>query len=177
MTADYGHYPDSGVNFNAKRKSFKDSQEAAFRRVVRDCIKGGPLTKSERDVTLALVNIWFHHRNGPKGFIHPSREQIAKKTGVTVKTVSRTMGLLRDLEVLKPVSGIKGGQGKSTQYKVDVWTLCAFCGADWLPAFTQNVPVTDGGMSRYVRDKMSHCLTDVEPTPAKVLRVVGGRDA
>jgi len=155
--------------------SFKDSQEAAFRRVVRDCIKNGAFSKSERDVTMALVNVWFHHRNGPKGFIHPSREQIAKKTGVSVKAVSRTFALLRDLDVLRAVSSIKGGHGKATQYTVDVWTLCAFCGADWVGKFLQNVPVDQPKMSRYGRDKMSHCLTDVGPKEAQArLRVIAG---
>ncbi len=52
--------------------SFRDSNEAAFRRAVRDAIRKSALTKSEQAVTLALANLWFHHK-APKGVMHPGR--------------------------------------------------------------------------------------------------------
>ena len=55
--------------------SFIDSNEAAFRRAVRDAIRKSALTKSEQAVTLALANLWFHHK--AKGEMHPGREKIA----------------------------------------------------------------------------------------------------
>lgn len=59
--------------------SFKDSQEYTLRRLVRGAVRKSPLTRDERDVTLALVNVWFHHRHGPKGYIHPGCQALAKK--------------------------------------------------------------------------------------------------
>lgn len=110
--------------------SFKDSQEAAYRRLMRDAVRKGGFSKSERDVTLAILNMWFHHRNGPKGFIHPSRKMIAKKADVSVKTVSRTLAMLRGFGALVPVSGTRGGKSHATQYKVDDLGLYQLCGGD-----------------------------------------------
>lgn len=146
--------------------SFKDSQEAAFRRLVRGAIRKSEMTKSERDVTLAFVNHWLHHRNGKKAFVHPGREQIAKKAKVTVKTVSRTLAMLRAAGVLVPLKHLNGGKGKATEYRVNISALMVLCGCTWVDDFLrhhglENVPVYASKMSRYVRDKMSHRLTDV----------------
>lgn len=147
---------------------FKDSQEAAFRRMVRDAVRKGPFTRAERDVTLAIINHWFHHKGGAKPFIHPSREAVAKKAKVSVKTVSRALEMLRTIEALRPVSGIGGGKAKATQYKVSLPHLMAYCGCNWVDEFMRgyraNVPVSGVEMSRYSRDKMSHCLMTSEPT-------------
>ena len=48
---------------------FKDSQEAAFRRVVRSQIKRGPFTKGQRDALLAFINHWFQHRTSKGGMV------------------------------------------------------------------------------------------------------------
>lgn len=149
-------------------KAFKDSQEAAMRRMVRTAVRNGPFTRAERDVTLAIVNHWFHHKSGPKGFIHPSREAIAKKAKVCVKTVSRSLDVLRGNTILVPVSGIGGGKAKATRYNVDLHSLMVVCGCVWATEFLRgasaNVPVSGAEMSRYGRDKMSHCLNDVAST-------------
>ena len=54
-----------------RRDDVADDGEAAFRRAVRDAIRKSPLSKSEQAVTLALANLWFHHK--PKGEMHPGR--------------------------------------------------------------------------------------------------------
>jgi hypothetical protein len=145
--------------------AFKDSQEAAFRRFVRDAIKRGPFTKSERDVTLAVVNHWLHHKGGPKPFIHPSRESMAKKAGVSVKTVSRALDLLRMIGGISAVSSIKGGKGKATQYRVNAWQLMAYCGCDWVDEFTRgataNVSVSTAKCLGMVGTKCPTVLRDV----------------
>ena len=111
--------------------SFSNSHEAAFRRVVRDAIRKCPdFTKSERDVTLAIVNLWFHHKDGPKGYIHPGREALAKRTGITVKTVSRTLGKLRAIEAIVPLTALKGNRHEATRYVVDIIRLMTFCGCN-----------------------------------------------
>lgn len=151
-------------------KSFKDSQEAAFRRIMREAIRKGPFTKSERDITLAVINHWFHHKGGSKPFIHPSRESIATKAGVSIKTVSRALDMLRTIGVLVPVSGLGGGKAKATRYEVSILHLMTYCGCDWVDEFMRgyyrNVPLNDTKMSRYrLNDSGSKCPTvlyDVE---------------
>ena len=167
--------------------SFRDSQEALFRRMVRLAVRNSGLTKSEKLVTIALVNIWFHHR--AKGEMHPGREKIARREQVSVKTVTRTMAKLREAGCLVVVSHPKGGRA-STRYRLDPFRLMETCGVDFpkvasgnlAPFEAGNVPLSGGEMSRLGGDKMSHGLkvrTKVpfpdEQTPT--LRLVGGRHA
>ena len=105
--------------------SFKDSQEAAFRRIVRAAIKVGPFTKSERDVTLAFMNHWFVHRNGVKGIVHPGRKKLAQKAGVTPRTVTNVLAFLRRAGVLEAKAHLKGLHGDATEYAVDIDALYA----------------------------------------------------
>ena len=81
-------------------RKFKDSQEAAFRRLVRDEIRRGPFTKGQRDAFLVFINHWFHHRNSKGGMVHPGRKKIAQKSKVTIKTVSRLFEILRHYGVI-----------------------------------------------------------------------------
>lgn len=141
------------------RKSFKDSQEAIIRRLIRNTVRKAELTKSERDIILALVNHWFHHRGTGKP-IHPGRAKLARLAGVTEKTVSRTLGKLRAASVITPLSNLNGGYRTATKYHLNIDALMTLCGADWLDTFRRfsvgNVPVVIGEMSRLRRDKMSH---------------------
>ena len=66
-----------GTHAGLWRMSFRHSNEAAFRRAVRDAIRQSALSKSEQAVTLALANLWFHHK--PKGEMHPGRAKIARR--------------------------------------------------------------------------------------------------
>ncbi len=155
--ADYGHYPDSGTEFNDNRKPFADSQEAAFRKNVRAMVKAGPFTKSERDVALAFFNHWLHHRNGAKGYVHPGREKLAKKAGVTIRTVSRCLDMLRESGAIVATAHLEGLHGKATQYVVNMPALAELCGAkksDRRINGGTNVPARG-------RDKMSRRLNDV----------------
>lgn len=111
-------------------KAFRDSHEAAYRRLMRWWVRKAPFTKAERDVTLALLNVWFHHRNGPKKYIHPSRRKIAKTAGVSVKTVSRALDTLRMGGALVVMSDTKGGRNTATRYRFDDLSLLAMCGVD-----------------------------------------------
>ena len=169
-------------------KSFKDSQEAHFRRVVRDAIRKADLTKSERDVLLALTNMWMHHKGG-RGEVHPGREKLAHRAGVTTKTVSRCLSKFRDAGVLSVVSNLKGGWGKATRYEVNLVSLFQFCGRsfpEFVPGYLveQNVPHSHPKMSHNMRDKMSHGYNNnVLPFPSQrlnssfeppVFHVIGG---
>jgi len=151
-------------------KSFKDSQEAGFRRMVRDAIRRGPFTKSERDVTLAVVNHWFHHKGGPQSSIRPGRDALAKKAGVSVRTVASVLSMLRTIEAIEPVTGLNGGylhggRGMTTHYTVNPWPLMVFCGCDWVDDFmrgsSQNCTVSGGVFARFWRAKIAHCSYDV----------------
>lgn len=106
---------------------FRDSQEATFRRMMREQIRKGPFTKGQRDVVLAFINHWFHHRNSKDGMVHPGRKKIAKKAGVTIKTVSRVLELLRHYGVIVAVDHLNGLRGNATLYSVSPIHLTALC--------------------------------------------------
>lgn len=162
---------------------FANSQEAAFRRIVRGAIRKSSATKSEQAVITAIVNLWFHHK--ASGVMHPGREKIAKRACVSVKTVSRTIARMKDAGCLVVVSHERGGRA-STRYRLRIVPLLSFCGAripEWIAG--EIVPLSEGRMSRFRGDKMSHGLKDVskhdfETSSAQVapsLRIVGGRNA
>lgn len=147
-------------------RTFQQSQEASFRRMVRDAIRKGPFTSAEAKVTLALVNHWFHHK-GARPIIHPGREKLAKRSGVgSIKTVSRALAMLRAATVIETVSHARGGWGKSTHYRVHIARLMTLCGCDWIDQFLgQNVPHSFPEMSHKMGDKMSHGLNDTSEAP------------
>ena len=178
--------------------AFVNSQEAAFRRIVRDAIRKSSLTKSEQAVVTAVVNLWFHHK--ASGVMHPGREKIAKRACVSIKTVTRTLAKMADAGCLVVVSHQNGGRA-ATRYRLRIVPLLALCGAripEWISG--EIVPQPEGEMSRFLKtecpalvkkcpalggDKMSHGLKDVsqrvsETSSAQVapsLRLVGGRNA
>lgn len=161
-------------------KNFKESEVFSFQRFMRARVKQcEDLTKTERDITVFLLNLWFRHANGPKGYIHPGRNLIAKKCGCTTKTASRTLGKLRASGIIIPLNDPKGGR-LSTQYIIDVSSLAVFCGCDWVDIFRRNaranVPVKKSEMSRFLRDKMSPCIKNVAIDPSQELETSGDDD-
>lgn len=117
-------YGDSTPEINT---SFKDSQEAAFRRVMRRTIRSGPFTRSEREVVLAFVNHWFHHRNSTKGVVHPGRKKLAKRAKVSIRTVASVLDLLRKYRAIEAVAHLHGLHGNATEYTVNVVALTELC--------------------------------------------------
>lgn len=167
---------------------FRDTPESALRRLVRLVIRKSPLTKSEQAVTLAVVNLWFHHRNGPKGYIHPGRERLAKSARVSVRTVASTLARLRDGGALVVVGRPKGEGQKPTEYRIDVSALLVICGTD-LPTVMsgrlvpmgrksggQNCTPLKSEIAHHMGAGIAHSLKDVAPAFSR-LRVVGGSNA
>lgn len=109
---------------------FSKSREFTYRRLMRDYVRKGPFTKAERDVTLAILNVWLTHRNGPKTYIHPSRYALAKKAGVSVRTVASVLSILRTGGALVVISNTKGGRNTATRYRIDDLCLLEMCGLD-----------------------------------------------
>jgi hypothetical protein len=130
---------------------FKKSQEAAYRRLVRGAVRKGPFTKSERDVILAIVNHWFHHK--AKGKMHPSRGRIAQKAEVSERTVQRMFSFLRDAGVLVPQSNLIQGRGKSTEYRLDDLSLMQLCGVDMEKIITAMTPKKGDSLSSFIGEK------------------------
>lgn len=129
------------VVYSNPRKSFADSQEAAFRRVIRASVRKGPFTKSEREVVLAFVNHWLNHRNSTKGVVHPGRQKLAKKAGVHVNTVKSTLRLLREQGAIIAIAHLNGLYGNATEYAVDVDALFDLC------AKKKGDPALNGGQN------------------------------
>jgi len=137
---------------------FEKSPEYAMRRLVRSIIrKTDKLSKHQRDILLAIVNLWVHHKNGPKGYIHPGKKMLAKKARVSLATVKRTLKMLRGERIIIPRKYLKGGApGCATQYTVNVEMLILSYAdmrqlneaAEWFrggPLTEVNFDVSDGG--------------------------------
>ena len=117
------------------RGDFKAGIEAAWRRYLRAAVRQSGLTLGQKAVTVKVLDLWLHHRNGPKGYIHPGRAKIAKAAKVTEKTVSRTFKELRDFGVLRPVARLRGEGQKPTEYRMSTIALLELCCAevpDWV---------------------------------------------
>jgi hypothetical protein len=167
--------------------SFLDSSEAAIRRAVREAIRNSKLTKSEQGVTLALANLWFHHRNITEAVIRPGRERLARKARVSVRTVASTLAKLRAAGVLSAVKYANGGRN-ATRYQMRLVPLLSFCGVD-LPTvgageLTEiarfSIPVLHGCPAQEFHTDLSTVAKRSSRTSktqvAASLRVVGGRD-
>ena len=108
-------------------KSFAESREAAFRTRIRNLVKRGPFTKAERDVLLAFVNHWLHHRKDKEGVVYPGRKRLAKKAGVTGRTVTSALAMFRASGIIVAVAHLEGRDGKATEYWVDPDRLSDVC--------------------------------------------------
>jgi DNA-binding transcriptional MocR family regulator len=154
------------------QKSFEDTAEAKFRREVRAMVKAGPFTKSERDVALAFVNHWLHHRRKHQ-VVHPGREKLAKIAKVSVPTVKRCLALLRDHGAIEATAHLHGLQGNATEYRVDVMRLTALCGKK-----KDDIRVNGGSNDPASgRVKMIHRLADVVNLQSHREKLAGGRNA
>lgn len=101
---------------------FAKKEGMYLRRIIRRN-KGEILTNSEVRVLVAMTNLWLYHRNGPKGFIHPGCDLLAKKAKVSRKTVSRALELFRKIGIADDIKHIKGGNGRATQYQLDTMKI------------------------------------------------------
>jgi hypothetical protein len=110
-------------------KDYASSQEATFRRRMRDHVRKSALTRAEKDILTAFLNHWFVHRH--KGAVHPGKAKLAKKAKVSARSVKYTLSLLRTLKVLKAVAyetgNVSGERGRATEYEVDAAKLVSMC--------------------------------------------------
>lgn len=133
---------------------FESSIEASWRRYLRSSVRLSAMTQGQKSVTLALLNLWLHHRKGSKGYIHPGRAKIAKKTKLTEKTVSRTMAVLRTAGVLQVRRRLHGEGQRPTEYTMDMLSMLELCGAE-IPEWTPGRLVE---LRNEVAGQMSHHL-------------------
>lgn len=137
--------------------AFEESQEAAFRRLVRNHIRKAKFSKSQRDVVLAFINHWFHHRRKADGIVHPGREKLSARAKVSVKTASRTLELLRASGAIRAHGNLNGLYGNATEYSVSIPHLIALCGAS-----KEEIRVYGGtNVPTQGRDKMSRRINNV----------------
>lgn len=108
------------------RKTFADSDEHSHRQFMRRQVRKAKVGKNERDVVLALMNIWFV-RKKTDGVMHPGRKKIAKMANCSIRTVASIMARMREAGALIVVSHGKGGRA-STRYKMDFIKLILFLG-------------------------------------------------
>lgn len=124
---------------------FKDSAEAAFRRMVRESVRGASdLTRAERDATLVLLNLWFHHRSGARGHIMPTKEMVAKKAKVSPRSVCTLFTKLRASGVLVASSKTTGGRSRPTRYRLNISNLLTLCGCEF-PEWIAGISLSEAG--------------------------------
>lgn len=149
---------------------FNAGSEAAFRRVIRNQIRKGPFTKGQRDVALAFFNHWFFHRTSTKKVVHPGRDKLARKAGVTIRTVTRTLDILRAHGAIIAVAHLEGLHGKATEYVVDIVAMTELCDLK-----KTDIRVNGGTNCTAVgRDTMSRRSCDVLPFPSHRIKSYGG---
>ena len=146
-------------------KKFKDGDEYFLRHIVRAGVRKSAMTRCERDVTIVLLNLWLHHRNGPTKVIRPGRERVAKKSGSSVRTVASVMAKLRKAGVIKAVAYAKGGNN-ATRYTMDLIALMEFCGCvlpeaapgELVRVPTENCTVQEPEIARLTHAAIAHGL-------------------
>lgn len=105
--------------------------------------------------------------------MHPGRDKLAQKAGVSVAAVKRTLALLRKHKVLIAVAHLNGLHGKATEYVVDVAALFDLCAMK-----KSDIPVNGGSFCTSVgRVKMTHRSCDVVPFPSHKIKSSGGANA
>ena len=101
--------------------------------IIRAALKKAPRSKlnhNAKAIALKLLNLWFTHRLSREGYIHPSKELLAKEAQCHTNTVKAVLKLLRDNDILVPLGGTKGGHGKAVRYHLKVAPLLNFIEAD-----------------------------------------------
>ena len=142
---------------------FSKSQEASFRRQIRRSIRKGPFTRGQCEVALAFFNHWFHHRTSSKGVVHPGRKKLAKRAGASVRTVARTLDLMRRYGVIDATAHLHGLHGNATEYKVSIPHLFDLCGKTKDEIRINGVPNGTGAG----RAKMAHRISNVLTFPSQ----------
>lgn len=135
------------------KTEFSRSIEMAYRRMVRASVRACPdLTNGDREVLVAMLNLWWHY--GGARPIYPGVARLAKKTGVTERTVKRALAKLRAAGVVDVASHASGGKG-ATRYAIDEVSVLILCDAKLVSIWEQNVPRLNAQMSPGRGDKMS----------------------
>lgn len=161
----YGQYNDSVSLINDTKEQFTDSQEAAFRRLTRQAIRRGDFTRGQRDVMLAFVNFWFHHRAKGNGTVYPGRKKLAARAKVSIRTVASVLDLMREAGAIVAIAHLHGKNGKATEYRVDPVSLFAMCGVQFPTASVIGVQNCTG----VGRAKIAHQLNNVVTFPFQKL--------
>jgi hypothetical protein len=113
---------------NRPRKSFRDSRQHKTNLLIRWAIRRlhhTKLFKGEKAVLLALFNHAMHHDGDTYA---PGRELLAKRAGVSVRTVARAMDRLREMLVIRNVAYANGAHNRKTQFTIDWNALFALIG-------------------------------------------------
>lgn len=102
--------------------------------------------------------------------MHPGRDKLARKAGVSIAAVKRTLALLREKKVLIPVAHLNGLHGKATEYVVDISALLDLCQMQ-----KSDIAVNGGSFcATDGRVKMTHRSCDVVPFPSQQVKTIGG---
>jgi hypothetical protein len=104
---------------------FSKTVEARFQRQLRADVRKSALTRSEKDVLIAFLNHWFHHRH--KGPVHPGRKKLAKRANVHINSVKATLAMLREFGAIEATAFLFGKCGNATEYTVSLPHLEALC--------------------------------------------------
>lgn len=107
---------------------FVNTAEAALRRVFRQAVKRSSMTRTEKEITMVILNLWLYYRHST-GFIHPSKALIARRAKCSRASVKRCLQTLKTVGVLIVIRHAKGGKRLAPHYLMDMSQLAEFCGA------------------------------------------------
>ena len=107
--------------------SYNDSNEASWRRLIRLSIRNADtrnLTKTEREITLALVNEWIARENRLSTSVKINRKRLSEKACCSQSTVSTCIEKLSRAGALSQI--------KRDEFKIYLYDLMLLCGCDWV---------------------------------------------
>ena len=168
-------------------QSFRDTANYSAQRYTRSVVlKSKTLTEKQKKVTTYLLNLWFRHYNGPKGYIHPSKNLICKKVGCSKITAQWCLRLLRDAGAIIPIGYSSKSGKRATRYVFDIIALMRACGHEPIEHLDGDLIRIFDGMSapkNYPSDvveinpqhglEINPCISNAEEGPSKLELLFG----
>lgn len=99
---------------------FAKSMPGQERSIVRQALAKAKLTNNRKAVLKSMIDLWFANRH--RSEIHPGAEKLAKKAGVSERTVRSYLGEFRQAGWIVALAYEKGGR-KATRYAVKLWEI------------------------------------------------------
>lgn len=85
-----------------------------MKRKIRAAIRNSHWSHNERAVLRVLIDMW----DGPGSAISPTRAEIARKSGLSVRTIARCLSDFRKTGFIVPLAPVCGPLGMGITYEI-----------------------------------------------------------